>query len=55
MLYRPAPKYRAWWDTKLSTQYGARKRAIPIVAWHIVYTFGECPLTPANDRDHLPW
>ena len=42
-------KLKPWWDTKLCTQYGAEKRAIPIIAKHIVYTFGLFPVRPAND------
>lgn len=52
ILYRPALKRRAWYETKLCETYGCQGLATIPWAKHLV----PIPHFPAdNDRDHLPW
>jgi hypothetical protein len=53
MLFRPAPKYRVWCDTKLGRVMDCEKLALIIVGRHFS---NPCfnPV-PANDRDHCRW
>lgn len=52
MLYRPAPKYRAWWDTKLCRQWPMTGLLLYSLGKRMAYVgYPE----PANDKDHIPW
>lgn len=49
MLFRPAPKYRAWWDTETSKAFGAKGLATYLIGKRIAFV--GVP-EPDNDRDY---
>jgi hypothetical protein len=52
MLFRPAPKYRAWWDTETAKAFGAKGLATYLIGKRIAFVGAP---EPDNDRDHLKW
>jgi hypothetical protein len=52
VLFRQAPKLRAWWDTRKAaqTEWSPRVARILLPIW-----YPQPDVIPANDRDHIPW
>lgn len=53
MLFRPAPKLKAWLDTDLCRQWVIKGMAKLLIGRHLFA--GLQHERPANDRDYIRW
>jgi hypothetical protein len=53
ILYRPALKLRAWWDTELARAWSFNELSAAVINRFVTLT--PARHIPANDRDSIPW